>query len=128
MLETLYRTLKMLPGKHRCGHKNCALFSVKHTFECRTKCHLSLSEAHISAEESVHRNRLHHILLNFLNAAKLVIGLGVIKSRLKILLPVVVLGECKSLCLSALCIKGNKLVSHILDSLLDPGTGLLPLV
>ena len=120
MLETLYRTLEMLPRKDCGGHKYCTLLAVQHTFECRTERHLCLSEAHVSAEKSVHRNRLHHILLYLVDAAELIVGLGVIETSLEILLPVIVLGECIALCLSTLCIKGDKLISHILDGFLDP--------
>ena len=118
----------MLPRKNCGRHKNCALLSVKHTFECRSECDLRLSEANVSAEKSVHGNGLHHVLLYFLDTPELVVRLGVIETCFKIVLPVGIGRECKALCLTALCVKCDKLVRHILDGFLYTGACLLPFV
>ena len=128
MLKSFQCALVMLPCKDGCGHKHCALLAVQHTFECGTESHLCFSEAHVSAEKSVHGGGLHHILLYLFYAAELVIGFGVVEAGFKVVLPVVVLRECKALCFAALCVEGNKLVRHILDGFLYTGTCFLPLV
>ena len=119
MLETLYRTLIMLPCKNCRRYEDSTLLSVLHALECRTPCHLGLAEADISAEKSVHRRRLLHILLYLDDGAQLIVRFRVVETLLEIDLHIIVLGKCMTGGLAALCIQRNKLISHILDGFLD---------
>ena len=118
-LKALENSLIMLERKNGCGHKNCALFAVCNTFENGSERNLRFAETDVTAKQPVHRIRFFHILFDFVNAAKLVIGLNVFKPAFKIALHINIFRECVTLHFDALGIKLDKLLCHILNGTLD---------
>ena len=80
----------MLPGEDGGGAEDGALFAVQHAFKRRPQRHLGFAEADVSAEQPFHRDRLFHILFDFLDAAELVVGFLVFKVVFKIPLKFIV--------------------------------------
>ena len=119
--------LVVLPCEYGGRHQNSALLGIHDALECGSYSYLSLSEADIAAEKSVHRLFLFHIIHYLLYAAKLVVRFIVRESAFKVVLPVGILTEGIALCGSSLGIELDKLVSHILDRLFYSGSGLCPL-
>ena len=101
-LQPPQKGLVVLPRQNGGRHQHGALLAVQHAFENGTQRHLGLAEAHIAAQQSVHRGRLLHIMLDLGDAAQLVLGLLVFKALLKFGLPVAVGAEGKALYRAAL--------------------------
>ncbi len=122
MLKALYRRLIVLPCKYggRCQYRT--LFSVNNALESRPQCHFRFAKANIAAEKSVHGGLLFHIAFYLVYRPQLVIGLLIVKSFLKIPLPVVIRFKGISLCHLTLCVQLGQFLSHILYC----GTNLVP--
>ena len=117
----------MLKRENGGGNEDSHLLSSKHRLVRRAECDLGLSESNVSAKESVHRIRLHHILFYILNSVKLRIGLVIAKRRLKVTLKIVVLGESKALSARTLGVKLDKLLCYVLNDSLGLCLGPSPL-
>ena len=126
-LHPLAEGLVMLPGKDGGRHQHRTLFAVHHTFKGGADGNLGLSKANVPAQQTVHRGGLFHIVLDFPDAAQLVVGFVVGKAALKVVLPVGVRSKGIALCRLPLGIQLDQLIRHILDRFFDPGAGLCPL-
>ena len=104
----------MLPRKNGSRYKYSALLSVAYTLECGTECDLRLSEAHISAEKSLHRGGTHHIVLYFLYTAELIVRFYIAEMILEYMLLLGIGGECKALRFHTARIQLDKLLRHLL--------------
>ena len=118
--HSLLKCVKMLIGKNGCRNKICYLISAHTRFKRGTQSNLCLSVTNVSAQKSVHRVRLFHILFNLVYTSQLVIGFVIGECRLKALLPFRVGFKAYSGGIGALCIKGNKLFCHFLGCSLYP--------
>ena len=116
----------MLPRKYGGGNEHRHLLSVHNRFKCGANCNLCLAEAHVAAEKSVHGARHFHIVLDFFNAAKLVVGFFIWEPVLKVALPVGIRAEGEAFRMHTLGIEGNKLLCHILYGGANPAAGALP--
>ena len=116
----------MLPRKYGGGNEHRHLLSVHNRFKCGANCNLCLAEAHVAAEKSVHGARHFHIVLDFFNAAKLVVGFFIWEPVLKVALPVGIRAEGEAFRMHTLGIKGDKLLCHILYGGANPAAGALP--
>ena len=119
--------LVMLPGEDGRRAEDCALFAVQHALKGRPERHLGLAETDVAAEQPLHRHRLFHILFNLPDAPQLVVGLLVLEMLLKVPLHLVVGREGVPFDRHPLGVEGNQFVRHLVDRLLDPLAGLLPL-
>ena len=117
----------MLPGEDGGRAEDCALFAVQHALKGRPERHLGLAEADVAAEQPLHRHRLFHILFNLPDAPQLVVGLLVLEVLFKVPLHLVVGREGVPFDRHPLGVEGNQFVRHLVDRLLDPLAGLLPL-
>ena len=116
----------MLPREYGGGNEHRHLLAVHNRFKCGADSHLRFAEAHISAEKSVHGTRHFHIVFDFVNAAKLVVGFFIWEPVLKVALPVGIRAEGEAFRMHTLGIKGDKLLCHILDCGANPAAGALP--
>ena len=83
----------MLIGQNCRRHQYRGLHTVCHTFEQCPRGDLGLAKAHISAKQTIHRKRLFHVLLDFLDRAQLIAGFLIGEGILKLLLPDRILTE-----------------------------------
>ena len=125
-IHPLQKGLVMLPCKNSGGHQNCHLLAVHNGFECGANGHFRFAEAHIAAKKTVHGAGHFHIVLDFFNAAELVIRFFVWEAFFKIPLPIRIFAEGIAFGAHTLGIKSNKLLRHILNGGLYPAPGLLP--
>ena len=116
----------VLPGQHGGGHQDGGLFAVQHTLHDGPEGHLRLAVAHVAAQQPVHGPGLFHILLDLGDAAELIVGFGVLELVLKLLHPGGIGGEGEAGLALPLGIELNEPLGQILDGLLGPGLGLLP--
>lgn len=79
--------------------------------------HLRFAHAHVAAQQAVHRVGLFHVFFYFGRAGELVGRFVVFKTRFKIPLPLVVLGERIALGLLAPGIQSDQLFCHLLRGL-----------
>ena len=70
-------------GRHQHGH----LFAVHHRLEHRPYGHLGFTEAHVPADQSVHRQVALHVLLGVVDRLHLIVRFLVHERRLKLALP-----------------------------------------
>ena len=83
----------MLLRENGRGNQNGRLLAVQNALHDRPEGHLGLSEAHIAAEQPVHRDRALHILFDLGRAAQLVVGLGIGEVLFKLPLPARIRGK-----------------------------------
>ncbi len=126
MLKPFLCSLEMLHCKNGSRHKDCTLLAVGNTLKHRPECYLGFTKTNITAKQSVHRGTFFHITLDFLTASQLVIRFVIFKPQLKVTLHITILAESEALGAHSLCIKRNKLLSHILDRSTNPCLGLFP--
>ena len=119
--------LVMLPREDGRGTEQRALLAVHHAFEGGPERHLRLAEAHVAAEQPVHRDGVFHIRFDLVDAAELVVRLLKGEPPLKVVLPVGVGRKRVALDRHPLGIEFCQLLGHVLDGLFDPLAGLLPL-
>ena len=62
IIKTLFEGIKMLEGKHRCRAQVSDLLIVIDCFESSPNGHFCLAEADITAQKTVHRLGIFHIL------------------------------------------------------------------
>ena len=124
--HSLAEGLIVLPCQDGGRHQNRALLSIHDTFKRCTNCNFGLAKSYVAAEQSVHRNRLFHVILDFLNTTQLVIGLVIRKTSFKVILPVGILTEGVSFCRFSFGIEFDKLIRHILNRFFNSCTGLCP--
>ncbi len=124
--EPAYGGLVMLLGQHRGGHQNGCLLAVHNGLHHRPESNLRLAEAHVTAEQPVHRGGGLHIPLHLGNAAQLVVGFRVGEVVLKLLLPGGISGEGVARLPLSGGVKLDQLSRHVLGGLSRLGLGLLP--
>ena len=110
----------MLLGQNGRRDKNGRLLSVQNAFHDRPEGHLRLAEAHVAAEQPVHRDRPLHILLDLGRTAQLVVGLGIGEVLLELPLPARVRGKGIAGEALALGIQGDQLPRHLLRRAFGP--------
>ncbi len=125
-VHALHKGLVVLPRKNGCGNEHGNLLAVHNRLERGADGDLRFAEAHVAAEQSVHGARHFHIVLDFINAAELVVGFLVGEALLKVALPVGVRAEGVALGVHTLGIEGDKLLRHILYGGADAASGALP--
>ena len=76
----------MLPGQQRRRHNQRHLGSRRRHTESRPQSHLGLAEAHISANQTIHRNPRSQIRHHIRYGMQLVISLGIRKFRTKLVI------------------------------------------
>ena len=103
----------MLHCKNGGWNKYRCLLAVRHCLECRAERNLCLSEAHISAEQSVHRAAVLHISLDIGHGCYLTVGLLVLKCTLELSLHIIVRRECMSRSALALGIQSYQFLCHL---------------
>ena len=116
----------MLPGQHRGGHQHGGLLAVQYALHDGPEGHLGLAVAHVPAEETVHGHGLFHVGLDLPDAAELVLGLGIGKEGLKVLLPGGIRGEGVARQPLPLGVELDEALGQVLGGGLGPGLGLFP--
>ena len=76
----------MLPCEYCRRDEYRALLPCLGALERRAQSHLRLAEPDVATEQALHRDRLHHVGFNFVNAAQLGVGFDIVEVRLEILL------------------------------------------
>ena len=77
----------VLLGQDGRRDQNRDLLAIQHALHGRAQRDLRLAEADVAAEQPVHRCGGFHVALDFVDAAQLVVRLGVFEALLKFLLP-----------------------------------------
>ena len=117
----------MLVGQYRRRHHHRHLLAVAGSLEGGTHGDLGLAEAHIAADQAVHRERLLHISLHVLRSLQLV-GRVLVKERcLKLVLQVAVVAIGKTTLAATLGVKLDQVARNILDMFLRALLQALPL-
>ena len=127
-LEPPHHRVVMLERQDGGGHQQHALLALGHAFERRAQRHLRLAEAHVPAQQPIHRHRALHVPLDFLDAAELILRLLVFEPPLEIVLPLPVRIEGEPRGGHPLAVQGDKLLGDVPDRRAHPGLGLLPLL
>ena len=125
--KALHCGLIVLLGQNRGRDQDRGLFSVQDAFHYRPEGHLGLSEAHVAAEQTVHRDGGLHILLDLGCTAELIVRLRIGEVFFKFPLPAAVRRECITRQPLPLGVEGDQLPCHVLRRALGPGAGLGPL-
>ena len=125
-LKALADGLIVLPRENGGRAEQGALLAVGNALERRTQRHLGFAEAHIAAEQPVHRRRALHVALDLLNAVELVGGFFIFKFCFKVALPLVIARKGVALCLHTRRIERDQLLGDVLDRGLDLCLGTLP--
>ena len=116
----------MLLRQNRGRDQDCRLLSVQDALHHRPEGYLGLSEAHIAAEQAVHRDGGLHVLLDLGGASKLIVRLRIGEVLFKLPLPAAVRREGITRQALPLGIEGNQLSRHVFGRSLGPGAGLGP--
>ena len=103
--ETADYCVIVLHCKYGCGNKQCALLALAYALESRAQRNLGFAEAYIAAKQPVHRRFALHIVLYFVNAAQLVVGLFIFKAAFKVVLQIGIGAESIALYRHTLCVK-----------------------
>ena len=77
----------MLLGQNGGRHQNGDLLAVENALHRRAQRDFGLAEAHVAAEQPVHRRGRLHVVLDLVDAAELIVRFGVFKALLELLLP-----------------------------------------
>ena len=85
--ETVAEGALVLLGQHRGGHQHRHLLASAAGAEGRANGHLGLAEAHVAADQPVHRARLMHVALHRSDGGALIGRLFVGEARLEFPLP-----------------------------------------
>ena len=124
--EALHGGLIVLLRQNRGRNQNRRLLSVQDALHHRPEGHLGLSEAHVAAEQAIHRDRGLHVLLDLGGTAELIVRLRIREVLFKFPLPAAVRREGITRKALPLGIEGNQLSRHVLGRALGPGAGLGP--
>ncbi len=125
-VEALHDGVVVLEGEDGRGHQESTLLSVGNALECGTEGDFGFAEPYIATEEAIHGVWFLHVLLDFLNAAQLILGLVVLKAALKVALHVNVRREGIALRVHPLSVELRELLGNVLDRAAHLGPGLLP--
>ena len=85
--HALGKGVKMLLSEHGGGHQHGHLFAGHHRLEHRAYGHLGFTEAHVPADQSIHRLVALHVLLGVVDRLHLIVRFLVYERRLKLALP-----------------------------------------
>ena len=116
----------MLQGENRRRHQHGDLLAVHGRLERCADRHLGLAEAHVAADQPVHRLVGLHVLLDGRHGRLLVGRVLPLERRLQLVLQIAVGRKCESLAGLAFGIEGDQLARNILDGLLGGVLELLP--
>ena len=108
------------------GDEQHALLALGHAFEGGSQRYLGFAEAHVPAEQPIHRDRAFHVPLDLVDAAELVFGLLIFEMPFEIILPFGIRAEGVAGGSHPLGIELDQLLGDILDRRPHPGFGLLP--
>ena len=86
ILQSALEGTVMLIGQHRGRHHHSHLFAVDSSFESCTYCHLCLTKAHITTNQSVHRLLHLHVSLYVLCSLELIGGILIEERSLEFML------------------------------------------
>ena len=93
VLHSLLKRVKMLCGQNCCRHEIRNLIPCHDRLKRTSERNLGLSVSNVSAQQSVHRIRLFHILFHLLYASELVVSFLKRELCFKIALPLIILRE-----------------------------------
>ena len=103
--------------------QNGGLLAREDALHDRAQGDLGLAEAHVAAEQAIHRTVGFHILLDLLNAAELILGLVERERLLELALPDVVRWEGEALQPGALGVQLEQTGGQLLGRRLGAGAG-----
>ena len=118
--------VEVLPRQDGGRGQNRTLLAAHHALESCAQGNLGFANAHIAAEQPVHRPGLFHVVLDFGGGRQLVSGLLIGEPLLKIVLPCVIRREGIAGRLLAPGIQLNQFLRHRLGSGLDFAAGFCP--
>ena len=118
--------LQVLLDQQRGRHEDRDLLAVLDRLERRPDRDLGLAVADVAADEPVHRDRALHVGLDLVDADQLVGGLDVGEGVLELALPRGVGAEGVALGGHPGAVEPDQLAGDLLDVLLGPALGLLP--
>ena len=124
--QTLRKRAVVLQGENRRRHQHGDLLAVHGRLERCADRHLGLAEAHVAADQPVHRLVGLHVLLDGRHGRLLVGRVLPLERRLQLVLQIAVGRKCESLAGLAFGIEGDQLARNILDGLLGGVLELLP--
>ena len=116
----------MLQGQNRRRHQHGHLLAVGRGLERRSDRHFGLAEAHIAANQTIHRLIGLHVPLDGLRRGLLVGRILPHERGFQLLLQISIRRKGKSLAGLALGIEGDQFARDVLDGLLGRGLELLP--
>ena len=125
-LEPLQGGQVVLARKHGGWHKDGRLLAREHALHHRAQRDLGLAEAHVAAQQTIHRPIGFHVHLDLRNAAQLILGLFVWEGILELALPRVIRWEGKAFELRALGIQLDKALGQLLGRRLGARLGARP--
>ena len=118
--QPLLERLVVLIGQYRSRHKHGRLLAVATRLESGTHGELGLSEAHVTADKTIHGHGTFHVGLDVLRSLQLVGRVFIEETRLKLMLHEIVWRKREALLMTALGVKANKVTGNVLDFLLCP--------
>ena len=122
-LESFAERLVMLLDKQRGGHEHGHLLAVLHGLEGGTQCDFGFAEAHVAADEAVHRHGLFHVGFNFVDGGELVGGFLIGEGVFQLFLPWGVRAEREALGALAGGVQLDQVVGDLVDVLAGLGLG-----
>ena len=125
-LKALQGGQVVLAREHGGRHEDGRLLAREHALHHRAQRDLGLAEAHVAAQQAVHRAVGLHIHLDLRDAAQLVLGLLIGEGVLKLALPRIVRGEGEALDLGALGVKLDQALGQFLGGRLGARLGARP--
>ena len=125
-LKSLEDGVVVLKRQNGGGHQQGALLPLGNAFKRCPQRHLGLAEAHIAAQQPVHRDGTLHIGFDFINAAQLIFRFGIFEVPFKVVLPFLIGAERIARRRHPLAIQGDELAGNVLDRRAHPGLGFLP--
>ena len=125
-LEAAHCREIVLLRQNRGRNENCDLLGIHHGLHRGAQGDLGFAEAHVAAEQPIHRRGRLHIALDLRDTAELIVRLDVGKVVLKFPLPRRISGKCEAHAALSLGIELNQSVRQILDGGLGAFFGFLP--
>ena len=124
--EAVDRRRIMLLRQHGRRHKNGDLLAVEDRLHGRAQRDLGLAEADVAAEQAIHRLGRLHIGFDLLDAAELIVRLGIGEILLEFRLPRAVGRKGEAHAPLALGVELDEVDRQLLGRCLGAGLGLLP--
>ena len=106
--------LIVLQSEQSGRNEKCHLLAAKHCLVGGAQSNLGLAVAYVTAKQTVHWNRLHHVALDLISCRQLAVGLLKGKGILKCLLVTVVRGESVSGAAHTLGVQTNEVLCNVL--------------